>query len=123
MHGATAAGRKRASRFPRNARGAGVTPRCSRRSQGGPRANRIAGVTVVPGEIGDPELAAAVWDLDPLVDGGGADGASALLDHAARRAAGFAGRYGGPNWRDRIIPSLAGSMLEVAGLPSFVAGS
>ena len=68
-------------------------------------------MTVVPGEIGDPELAAAVWDLDPLVDGGGADGARALLDDAARRAAGFAGRYGG-----RVLqldaPELAAAAQE-----------
>ncbi len=52
-------------------------------------------MTVPSGEIGDADLATAVWDLDLLVDSGGADGAGALLDDAARRTADFAVRYGG----------------------------
>ena len=43
-------------------------------------------MTVASGEIGDGGLAAAVWDLDTLVDGRGADGARALLDDAVRHA-------------------------------------
>ena len=50
---------------------------------------------MVSGEGGDPILAGAVWDLDPLVGGGGADGARALLDCAARRAGELAARCGG----------------------------
>jgi oligoendopeptidase F len=45
-------------------------------------------------EIGDAGLAAAVWDLETVVDGG-PDGAQALLSDAARRAGDFAARYGG----------------------------
>lgn len=45
--------------------------------------------------LADEELAAAVWDLEPLVGGGGADGARRLLEEAATQAAGFAERYPG----------------------------
>jgi oligoendopeptidase F len=45
-------------------------------------------------EIGDAGLAAAVWDLETVVDGG-PDGAQGLLSDAARRAGDFAARYGG----------------------------
>ena len=45
--------------------------------------------------LGDPELAAAVWDLEPLVGSGGPDGARRLLEDAAMRAANFAARHGG----------------------------
>jgi len=45
--------------------------------------------------LADPELVAAVWDLEPLVDGGGPDGARRLLEDAAMRAADFAVRHGG----------------------------
>ena len=56
-----------------------------------------------------------MWDLDPLVDGGGADGARALLDDAARRAADFAVRYGG-----RVLeldgPEFAAAAQEWSGI-------
>jgi oligoendopeptidase F len=72
-------------------------------------------VTLASGEIGDAGLAAAVWDLDPLVDGGGADGARALLDDAERRAAEFAARYGG-----RVVqldvPEFAAAAQEWSGI-------
>jgi oligoendopeptidase F len=45
-------------------------------------------------EIGDAGLAAAVWDLEMVVDGG-PDRALALLSDAASRAGDFAARYGG----------------------------
>jgi oligoendopeptidase F len=45
-------------------------------------------------KIGDAGLAAAVWDLETVVDGG-PDGVQALLSDAARRAGDFAARYGG----------------------------
>jgi oligoendopeptidase F len=45
--------------------------------------------------LSDPELAAAVWDLEPLVDGGGPDGARRLLKDAATRAAEFAAQHSG----------------------------
>src|SRR3954451_12126919 len=43
----------------------------------------------------DPELLETEWDLDPLVDGRGADGALAALEEADRHASAFAERYAG----------------------------
>jgi oligoendopeptidase F len=43
----------------------------------------------------DPELQASAWDLDPLVDGQGADGARAQLREALERAQAFAVGYAG----------------------------
>ena len=43
----------------------------------------------------DPELAAALWDLEPLVGGGGPDGARRVLEDAAMRARDFAARHCG----------------------------
>jgi oligoendopeptidase F len=43
----------------------------------------------------DPALEAAAWDLEPLVDGRGAEGGDALLDEAAGRAASFAEHHRG----------------------------
>jgi oligoendopeptidase F len=43
----------------------------------------------------DPALESATWDLEPLVDGRGADGVEALLTEARDRAAAFAERYRG----------------------------
>src|SRR4051812_40497223 len=45
--------------------------------------------------LDDPELLATEWDLDPLVDARGEEGALAGLDDADRRAAAFAERYAG----------------------------
>jgi hypothetical protein len=45
--------------------------------------------------LSDSELAAAVWDLEPLVDGDGPDGTRRLLEDAATRAADFAARHCG----------------------------
>ena len=73
-------------------------------------------MTVPSGEIGDGGLAAAVWDLDPLVDGRGADGACALLDDAARRAADFAARYGG-RVLQLDVPEFAAAATGVVGDP------
>ncbi len=44
-------------------------------------------------QLYDRELAAAVWDLEPLVDGGGSGGARRFLDDAAARSADFAARH------------------------------
>ncbi len=43
----------------------------------------------------DPELDASAWDLEPLVDGRGADGARAQLTEALERSQAFAARYAG----------------------------
>jgi oligoendopeptidase F len=45
--------------------------------------------------LDDPELQATEWDLDPLVDGRGADGVKNLLDEAEGLATGFPERYQG----------------------------
>ncbi len=46
-------------------------------------------------QIDDPELAEAVWDLSPLVDGEGDAGAERMLASALTRASAFAAAYGG----------------------------
>ncbi|HEX5307892.1 MAG TPA: M3 family oligoendopeptidase [Solirubrobacteraceae bacterium] len=43
----------------------------------------------------DAELQQSAWNLDPLVDGAGADGVRAQLSEARERAAAFAGSYAG----------------------------
>ncbi len=45
--------------------------------------------------LSDPELLAAEWDLDPLVDSDGAAGVERLLESASSRAAAFQERYAG----------------------------
>jgi oligoendopeptidase F len=45
--------------------------------------------------LADPELQETEWDLDPLVDGRGADGVKERLDRAEELAASFAERYQG----------------------------
>jgi oligoendopeptidase F len=46
-------------------------------------------------ESTDPELQASAWDLDPLVDGKGPDGARAQLTEALERSRAFASGYAG----------------------------
>ena len=48
-----------------------------------------------PTEPADPELAAAAWDLQPLVDGEGEAGAERRLAEALERSQAFAERYAG----------------------------
>jgi oligoendopeptidase F len=45
--------------------------------------------------IADPELQRTEWDLDPLVDGEGADGANRMLEEAVARASAFNETYAG----------------------------
>jgi oligoendopeptidase F len=45
--------------------------------------------------LADPELQSTEWDLDPLVDGRGADGVKELLGEADEQATAFAERYQG----------------------------
>jgi oligoendopeptidase F len=59
-------------------------------------------------EATDPELNATAWDLDPLVDGQGPDGARAQLKEALERARSFAGSYAGE------LGELDGAGLERA---------
>jgi oligoendopeptidase F len=46
-------------------------------------------------ESTDPELQATAWDLEPLVDGEGAEGVEPRLSEALQRAQAFAERYAG----------------------------
>src|SRR3954451_8808260 len=61
----------------------------------------------------DPELLETEWDLDPLVDGQGADGVLALLEQADQRAAAFAERYAG-RVAELDGPGLVEAMQELA---------
>ncbi|MGC2374699.1 MAG: M3 family oligoendopeptidase [Solirubrobacteraceae bacterium] len=64
--------------------------------------------TETAAESTDPELKATAWDLDPLVDGQGPDGARAQLKEALERARSFAGSYAGK------LGELDGAGLERA---------
>ncbi len=59
-------------------------------------------------ESTDPELQSTAWNLDPLVDGRGADGARAQLTQALERAEAFAQSYAGK------LEELDGAALERA---------
>ncbi|HEY5193313.1 MAG TPA: M3 family oligoendopeptidase [Solirubrobacteraceae bacterium] len=59
-------------------------------------------------ESTDPELDASAWNLDPLVDGQGPDGARAQLAEALERSQAFAARYAGK------LAEIAGAELEQA---------
>ena len=63
----------------------------------------------------DAELAAARWNLEPLVDDGGTDGALALLDRAQELADSFAERYRG-KVSGLDAAGLAGAMNALAEL-------
>src|SRR3954453_8853151 len=63
--------------------------------------------------LGDPELLETEWDLDPLVDGQGAEGVLAKLDEADRRAEGFAERYAG-RVAELDGPGLVQAMRELS---------
>src|ERR1700680_1940878 len=58
--------------------------------------------------LADPELLQTEWDLDPLVDGQGANGVERMLDDAIARAAAFYESYAGR------IAELDGAGLEAA---------
>jgi len=67
----------------------------------------------------DPDLAAATWELDPLVDGRGEAGVDALLDEAGARAAAFAERHAG-RVAELDGAGLAAAMAELAALTELV---
>ncbi len=52
-------------------------------------------MAAAPPQSSDPDLQAAAWDLEPLVDGEGADGVQRRLSAALERAQAFAERYAG----------------------------
>jgi oligoendopeptidase F len=59
-------------------------------------------------DVVDPEVQNVAWDLEPLVDGQGAEGVERQLDEADRRAQAFAERYAGK------VAELDGPRLEEA---------
>jgi oligoendopeptidase F len=61
----------------------------------------------------DPELTAAAWDLEPLVDGEGEAGADRRLQDALTRSEAFAGRYAG-RLDELDGPGLREAMTELA---------
>jgi oligoendopeptidase F len=52
-------------------------------------------MTTTADHLADPELLAAEWDLEPLVEGQGEPGVDRLLGEATDRASAFAGRHAG----------------------------
>ncbi len=73
--------------------------------------------TAAPRE--DPDLEQAAWDLEPLVDGRGAEGVLALLDDAHARSEAFATRYAG-RVAELDADGLAGAMHELETLEDLV---
>src|SRR4051794_6846762 len=65
--------------------------------------------------LDDPVLQETTWDLDPLVDGRGADGAVDALDDCERRATAFAERHAG-RVAELDGPGLVEAMRELADL-------
>src|SRR5262249_16257841 len=65
-------------------------------------------VSTAANPLTDPELLETEWDLDPLVDGEGADGADRFLDDAVARASAFNESYAGQ------VASLDGAALRTA---------
>jgi oligoendopeptidase F len=75
--------------------------------------------TRAPTEPSDPELEQTAWDLDPLVDGNGADGARAQLAEARERALAFASLHMGKVGQlDR--DGLLEAMRELGGLQELI---
>ena len=69
--------------------------------------------------IADPELAAAAWDLEPLVEGEGRPGVDRRLDEATRRAQEFASRHAG-QVAALDGPGLREAMQELADIHDLV---
>jgi len=70
--------------------------------------------------VEDPELAQAAWDLEPLVDGQGAEGVDRLLTEADERAAAFAEAHAG-RVADLDRPGLAAALDELAAITELAA--
>jgi oligoendopeptidase F len=69
--------------------------------------------------LSDPELLAAEWDLAPLVDGRGSEGAQAFLSEAVARSGQFAERYAG-RLAELDAGALADAMRELAHINDLV---
>src|SRR5438270_295573 len=72
--------------------------------------------------LNDPVLQETAWDLDPLVEGRGDDGAIAKLDEAERLAAAFAESYAG-KVAQLDGPGLVQAMRELSDLHELVGGA
>jgi len=70
-------------------------------------------------ESTDPELQASAWDLEPLVDGEGAEGVEPRLAEALQRAQVFAERYAG-KLDELDSPGLREAMQELATIHELV---
>jgi oligoendopeptidase F len=70
-------------------------------------------------ESTDPELQASAWDLEPLVDGEGAEGVEPRLGEALQRAQAFAERYAG-KLEQLDSPGLREAMQELAAIHELV---
>jgi oligoendopeptidase F len=78
-------------------------------------------------ESSDPELERTAWDLDPLVDGAGADGVRAQLSEARERAQALAERHAGRVGeldRDGLLAAMRelGELQELIGRAGTYAG-
>jgi oligoendopeptidase F len=83
--------------------------------------------TQAPPESSDPELEGTAWDLDPLVDGEGADGARRQLSDARERAQALAQRHAGKVAqldRDGLLAAMRelGELQELVGRAGTYAG-
>jgi oligoendopeptidase F len=70
-------------------------------------------------ESTDPELQATAWDLEPLVDGEGAEGVEPRLSEALQRAQAFAERYAG-KLEELDSPGLREAMQELGAIHELV---
>src|ERR1700722_7738934 len=68
-----------------------------------------------PTESTDPELQETAWDLEPLVEGEGADGVESRLNEALAGAQAFAETYAG-KLGELDGAGLTEAMLELAGI-------
>lgn len=66
-------------------------------------------------QLSDPDLTRAVWDLEPLVGGGGGESARRLLEDAAVQAEDFAARHAG-RVAQLDAPALTDAMRELAAI-------
>jgi oligoendopeptidase F len=78
-------------------------------------------VAATTSEVSDADRTAAdvAWDIEPLVDGRGADGVTALLDDAVTRADALAAKYRG-HVGELDAPTLAALMHEFADLSELI---
>src|ERR1700684_3916604 len=71
--------------------------------------------TSAPSESTDPELQETAWDLEPLVEGEGAEGVESRLNDALARAQAFAKTYAG-KLGEIDGGGLTEAMRELAGI-------